>query len=128
MLAGTFLLGSLGTGAKLLLLGHTEGIWQKVPLALVASGCLCLFAAGGGRGARSCRTFQAVMGLFVASGVAGIVLHYQGNVEFEMELNPATSGFELFWESMKGATPALAPGAMILLGAVGLAYAYCRPR
>ena len=31
---------------------------------------------------------------------------------------------ELFRESMKGATPALAPGTMMLLGALGFGYVY----
>jgi hypothetical protein len=43
-------------------------------------------------------------------------------VEFERELNPDASGFSLFRDAMMGATPALAPGTMILLGAVGWAY------
>jgi hypothetical protein len=47
-------------------------------------------------------------------------LHYQGNVEFERELAPDASGLPLVWEALKGATPALAPGTMMLLGAVGL--------
>ena len=42
----------------------------------------------------------------------------------ERELNPDLSGVALFSESMRGATPALAPGTMILLGALGFGYAY----
>lgn len=69
------------------------------------------------------RAFQIAMALFAASGIAGILLHYQGNVAFELELSPDAAGMPLLLESMKGATPALAPGTMILLGAVGFAYA-----
>ena len=36
-------------------------------------------------------------------------------------------GLELVWEALKGATPALAPGAMAQLGLVGLAFAYRHP-
>jgi hypothetical protein len=66
------------------------------------------------------RLFQITMLAFIVSGIAGIVLHYQGNVEFELELDPEAAGFGLFWEAMKGATPALAPGTMVLLGGLGL--------
>ncbi len=32
------LLGLLGTGAELLMIGHNEGLWQLVPLILIAAG------------------------------------------------------------------------------------------
>lgn len=127
MLAAIFLIGSLGTGAELVLLEHTDGIWQNVPLALIVIGCLGIGMLALRPGALSLRAFQATMGLFVVSGGAGVLLHYQGNVEFELELHPDAVGLELFWEAMTGATPALAPGAMIVLGAVGLVYAYRHP-
>lgn len=122
-----FLIGSLGAGAELLLLEHTEDVWQKLPLVLIAIGCMWLCVLTVSARSAGVRVFQVAMGLFVASGVAGILLHYQGNVEFELELQPGASGLELFWEAMKGATPALAPGTMILLGALGLAYTYHHP-
>jgi hypothetical protein len=123
MLAAAFFFGSIGTGIELVLLEHTDGIWQALPLALVALGCI----AGGLLAMRpapaTARAFQGLMMIFAASGLAGVLLHYQGNVAFELELSPEAAGMPLFWESMKGATPALAPGTMILLGAVGFAYA-----
>jgi hypothetical protein len=122
MIAAIFLFGSVGTGAELLLMEHTEGVWQNVPLILVAIGCSGLAVMAIKPGRAQLRAFQLVMALFVASGLAGLWLHYRGNVEFELELRPGSSGLELFRESMMGATPALAPGTMILLGAVGLAY------
>lgn len=127
MLAAIFLVGSLGTGAELVLLEHTEGVWQNVPLALIALGCAAFAALKVRPGRAAVRTFELTMGLFVASGVAGVLLHYQGNVEFELELHPGASGTELFWETMRGATPALAPATMTLLGALGLAYTYRHP-
>jgi hypothetical protein len=72
------------------------------------------------------RFFQAVMLLCVVAGVVGIVLHYRGNVEFELEHEPL-HGWKLFWESIRGATPALAPGAMAQLGLLGLVYCYRHP-
>ncbi|MFB3131882.1 MAG: hypothetical protein ACE10K_05095, partial [Rhodothermales bacterium] len=47
--------------------------------------------------------------------------------EFELEMYPTLKGLELFWESIKGATPALAPGTMIQLGLLGWAYTYRHP-
>ena len=69
------------------------------------------------------RLCVVVMTLFVASGTIGVFLHYRGNVEFELEMVPALGGLLLFQEAMTGATPVLAPGAMVQLGLLGLVYA-----
>ena len=61
------------------------------------------------------------MVLFVLSGFTGQWLHYQGNVEFELEMYPSRQGLELVWEALGGAYPSLAPGTMILFGLLGLA-------
>ena len=67
------------------------------------------------------------MVLCVVSGFLGVLLHYRGNVEFELEMYPDLSGWKLLKESMMGATPALAPGAMIQVGLVGLAWTFRHP-
>jgi hypothetical protein len=126
ILGAIFLVGSLGTAAELVLLDHVEDAWQQAPLALIAIGCAVLAAVTIRPSSLAVRLFQLTMVAFLASGVVGIALHYQGNVEFELELQPDASGFALFWEAMKGATPALAPGTMMLLGAIGLTYTYRR--
>jgi hypothetical protein len=127
VLAALFLFGSVGTAAELWLLEHTEDAWQKAPLVLIAVACVVLAALTVRPSTAGVRLFQLVMVAFIASGAAGLALHYQGNVEFELELQPGASGFHLFWESMKGATPVLAPGTMALLGAIGLTYTYRHP-
>ena len=128
LLLFTLVLGLLGTGAELFLLQHYEDAWQLAPLVLigVALILLCLHGVSAGRG--TIRGIQALMVLFIISGVAGAGLHYNANSEFELEMNPALAGFELFRESLSGATPALAPGTMIELGLIGLAYTYRHPR
>jgi len=118
------LFGAVGTGFELLLLEHTEGLWQLVPLILIAISFLTVAWHGMSRGTASMLALRATMALVGISGFIGIWLHYRGNVEFELEMYPGLSGFELFWEAMKGATPALAPGTMTLLGLLGLAYTY----
>ena len=65
--------------------------------------------------------------LFVAAGIVGVYLHYQSNVEFELEMNPAAAGWELIRESLTGAMPALAPGTMVHLGLIGLLYTWRHP-
>ena len=122
-----FLVGILGVGAELLLLEHIEDLWQWVPLILMGVSLLVLGWCAVDRGRVSMRVFQGMMILFVVSGFVGLWLHYQGNAEFELEMYPTMKGLELFWEALKGATPARAPGTMIQLGLLGWAYTYRHP-
>jgi hypothetical protein len=120
-------LGMVGVGIELLLLEHTDGFQQLVPVTLLGLGLLVLVWHGVARGPASLRAIQVIMALFVASGFVGMVWHYQGNMEFELETYPSMAGLTLFKEAMMGATPALAPGTMIQLGLIGLAYTYRHP-
>jgi len=127
VMLGIQIFSLLGTGIELLLLEHTEDAWQLSPLVLIGL-CLTVLAWHAvRRGPLSLRVFQLTMLLFLGSGVAGALLHYRGNVEFEREMTPALTGGELFKRAMMGATPALAPGTMIWLGLLGLAYAFRHP-
>ena len=127
MLLLFLVLGIVGTGTELLLIEHVEDRVQLVPLALFPLALGALTWHGLSKGAASVRALQLVMALFVVSGGFGVYLHYTGNVEFELEMYPDRAGFELFRESMMGATPVLAPGTMALLGLIGLVYAYQHP-
>ena len=109
-----------GTGTELLLLEHYEDAWQLVPLALVGLGLAVIAWRALRPHGASLPAFRVVMLLMIASGAAGLFLHYQGNTEFELERAPELAGFALFREAITGATPALAPGAMILFGLLGL--------
>ena len=121
-LLGLFLLGSLGTAAELLLIGHVEDNWQLVPLGLFAVAPVLIAWYALARSSASIRAFQGLMFLYIGAGVAGSLLHYLGNMEFELEMYPGMAGLELFRETMTGAFPALAPGAMTLFGLIGLAW------
>ena len=120
ILTAIFLFGSVGTAAELLLLEHVEDVGQKAPLVLIGVACALLAMLAIRQSPAVVRLFQLTMIGFVLSGVVGVGLHYQGNAEFERELSPDASGLPLMWAALKGATPALAPGTMTLLGALGL--------
>jgi hypothetical protein len=128
ILLAILLLGMLGTGAELLLIKHTEDPKQWIPLVLIASAFIILIWHAAQRRRLSLRFFQAVMIAFIAGGVAGFYFHYRGSVEFKLESKPSLKGWALFWEAMGSkAPPPLAPGVMIQLGLIGLAYAYRHP-
>jgi hypothetical protein len=128
ILLGILLLGMAGTTTELLLLKHDEDAIQLVPLLLIGAGYVTIAWHVIDRGRVSVRSLQMLMILFVASGIAGIVFHYQANVEFQLETDPALRGAALAWKVLQAKTPpALAPGVMAQLGLIGLTYAYRHP-
>ena len=122
-----FVIGVVGTGLELVLLGHTEDVWQLSPLVFMALSLVVLGWRVADRRAVCLRWFQGTMVLFVLSGLVGLWLHYEGNMEFEREMYPSLAGIELFLESLTGATPTLAPGTMLELGLLGFVYTYRHP-
>ena len=121
-------LGLFGTGTELLLMGHYEDPWQLVPLVVIALSLAVLGWHTVSGGAASLRAHCLAMALLMISGALGIVLHYRGNMEFQLEIDASLRGLPLFLKVMNAkAPPALAPGNMALLGLLGLAYAYRHP-
>ena len=122
ILFAAFLVSLVGTGAELLLLEHTQDAWQLIPVVLIGLALLSFswFVLNGSM--LSQQILRGVMVFFIVSGVLGFGLHYNGNMEFELEMYPNMKGAELVWETLKGATPVLAPGSMIATGLLGWAY------
>ena len=127
LLLGLVLLGIVGLAAELVLLEHTEDTLQWVPLVALALGFVLALAVALRPSPGALRAFQGVMAAFVVAGALGVYLHLRGNVEFELESDPALRGFALIWESLRGATPSLAPGALAQLGLLGLTLTYRHP-
>ncbi len=122
IILAAFLLSLIGTGAELLLLEHTQDGWQLIPVVLIGTGLAALAWFGVFPSAASKWVFLGLMVLFVISGIVGLGLHYNGNMAFELEMYPSMKGKKLVWETLKGATPVLAPGTMIATGLLGWAY------
>jgi hypothetical protein len=123
----TLVLGLTGTVTELLLLEHFEDATQWIPIVLIAVALVVLCAHAVARSRATVRSVQGTMLVFIASGLVGTWLHYKGNADFEIEITPAMAGWELFAASMMGATPVLAPGTMIQLGLIGLAWSLGHP-
>jgi hypothetical protein len=128
VLLGALVLGVLGTGAELVLLNHVEEFTQWTPLALIvlALAAIAWYLISGAPA--SVRALQWLMIAFVVAGFAGFYFHFQASVEFKLESNPTLNGWKLFWAAMRSkAPPPLAPGVMIQLGLIGLAFAHRHP-
>lgn len=127
LILGVFLFSIFGTGTELLLLEHTEDAWMWTPLVLMGSSIVLLSVYGISKNAWVIKLFRGLMLLFLISGLLGVWFHFKGNMEFELEMYPSMEGWELFRETMQGATPALAPGTMVQLGLLGLIYTLKHP-
>lgn len=120
--------GLAGTFTELVLLGHDEDALQWVPLVLTALALATVVwrAAAGGRS--SLVFLRLLMVLFLVAGPLGVALHFRANVEFQMEIDPTMGRWQMVTKALHAkAPPALAPGAMVQLGLVGLAYAFRHP-
>jgi hypothetical protein len=112
---------------ELVLLEHYDDFWQWTPFALFGTSTFVLLWYGFTRRALAIRVFRTVMAAFIAGGALGVYLHYDSNAMFEREMSPEVLGWALFQEAIFGATPALAPGVMVQLGLLGLAFTIRHP-
>lgn len=125
IMLGLIALGMGGTAVELALMAHTEDTLQLVPFAAMA----VAFAAVVGRLLRprpaTVLAVRIAMGIMIVTGVIGAVLHFQANMEFQLELDKSLSGMTLIMKVLEAKSPpALAPGNMALLGCIGLAAVY----
>ena len=127
LLLAALAVGVIGTTGELILLRHIDKPAQWIPLVFLVAAVPVLIWHAWSPGVGSIRTLQALMLAFIGLGVVGVGLHYDGNVEFQRELNPSERGWTFIRKTVAGATPVLAPGSMVLLGLVGLAHAYRHP-
>jgi hypothetical protein len=94
-------LGISGISLELWLMAHTEDVYQLIPLFLALAGVFAMLVVAARPSAGSVRLFQMV---------------------------PALSGMALYRKAIVAKSPpALAPGAMIQLGLIGLAYTFRHP-
>lgn len=121
------LFGGAGLLAELYLLDHYEDWRQWIPLVLIVAGTAAGVWLAARPSRRAVRTFRILLAAYVPAGLLGVYFHFQSNVEFEQELHPNSGGLELVTESLGGAMPTLAPGAMILLGLLGILIALQYP-
>jgi hypothetical protein len=125
VILAALLLGLVGTLAELILIGHYEDFRQQIPLAFLGAGLTSLVVHLIRPGRWTVRVLQALMMLIVVTGMLGVLFHYQGSREFQLEMDPALGGMDLVSKILHAkAPPTLAPGTMVQLGILGLAYAF----
>ena len=127
LLLALVVIGIVGLEVELALLRHAESFSQWIPHVTLFIGLLTTAAVYFQPGPRTLRVFETMMIIFTAVGALGVYFHLNGNVEFAQERDPSLSGVRLLWKALRGASPALAPGALAQLGLLGLLYGYKHP-
>jgi hypothetical protein len=109
--------GFAGTVTELVLLEHYEQVLQLVPLVLIVAAVAAIAWQAMRNDAASLRGLEIIMVLFVLAGFAGVAAHFRGSAEFQLDLNPSMSAWELVDKVMRAkAPPLLAPGMMLQMG------------
>jgi hypothetical protein len=127
-LLAILLFGVSGVIAELLLLGHIEDVYQSMPVVLGIVTIVLSVIVAKRPTSGAIRLFRAVMLLMIVSGALGAYLHFQVNMEFQLEMDPSLTGWNLFRKSILAKSPpALAPGTMAQLGLIGIAYTFRHP-
>ena len=68
------------------------------------------------------------MAPMMAAGATGVYLHYLGGVEFQADMDPTLSKWELLWKVLHmQAPPMLAPGMLVQFALLGLVSTYRDP-
>jgi hypothetical protein len=127
LLLALVFVGIVGLEVELALLRHAESFTQWIPHVALMIGLLSTMAVYFHPGASTLRVFQVVIVGFLVVGALGVFYHLKGNVEFALERDPSLTGVGLLWKALRGASPALAPGALAQLGLLGLLYCYKHP-
>ena len=104
---------SLGMTLELLLLEHFESFYQAIPFIV-----LVVFIPGM-LWVRSQKVKMLLSLLLGLTGIIGMCFHLTSNRDFEKEMRPSLSGLDLFFETLTGALPVMAPGAFISLAIIG---------
>jgi len=117
----------IGTVIELLFSNHMESAVQYIPFVLCAIGLIALIPAVLKPGRATLLTLRLIMLLNMAGGLFGIFEHIKSNVEFSLEIQPSATFSDVFWKSLSGATPLLAPGILTLGAVLALAATYYHP-
>ena len=128
LLVAVLALGLAGMATELVMLEHYEDLNMRLPLAAIAASLAAAAYHLASGSARSVRVFQTLMAVLVVLGGVGMVLHYRGSMEFQIDMDPTLSRWALFWKVLHmKAPPTLAPGALAQLGLIGLVTTYRHP-
>lgn len=120
--------GLAGIATELIFLEHYEDTSMLIPLGAITIGLASLLLHAVVDSATTVRILRVAMLALVVAGVLGVLLHYRGSLEFQVDMDPTLSATQLFWKVMHmKAPPTLAPGVLAQLGLLGLISTFHHP-
>lgn len=120
-LLGTAALVVLGSLVELWLIGHTEEWLQWVPFGLCALGLAAISAVRFMPSRGALAAGRVAFAVVAAGGLLGVYQHFAHNLAFEREIRPGAATADLLAEAVRGASPLLASGVLLLAAALGFA-------
>lgn len=122
------LFGLAGTTAELTLLEHYEDVRMVIPFVAVAAAVAGSVARLLRPSAATVRWLRVSMIPMLVAGAAGVYLHYLGGVEFQRDMDPTLSRWQMLWKVLHmQAPPMLAPGMLVQFALLGLASTFRDP-
>ncbi len=118
----------LGTVGDLALLGHYESPPQLVPFALCAVGLVASLVGAFKPSKNGLRFVWLSAGIIVLGAAFGLWEHFEHNYVFESEIRPNAGVRELLTHAIVGASPILAPGALMVLSTLLALAAWRHPQ
>lgn len=122
VILSAFILMMMGTILELYLLNHYESVLQLIPILCIGLIILIVIILVFQRTRMIKNVFKLLLVITALSGIYGVFLHLRANYEFELEMKPTANNWDLFFESLSGALPALAPFSMVVLALIGYSY------
>lgn len=120
--------GLVGIATELVFLEHYEDARMVIPIGTIALALVALAAHAVAGTASTLWLLRVSMLVLLVSGGIGVVLHYRGSLEFQVDMDPTLSATQLFWKVMHmKAPPTLAPGVLAQMGLLGLLSTYRHP-
>jgi hypothetical protein len=128
LLLWLLLFGLAGVATDLALLGHYEDTRMVLPFIAIAIAAAAAIARLARPSAATVWWLRAAMAPMLAAGAAGAYLHYAGGLEFQKDLDPTLTRWQLLWKVLHmQAPPMLAPGMLVQFALLGLASTYRDP-
>jgi hypothetical protein len=121
------ILVSLGVIAELVITEHTDEPLQWVPIGLCTLTIIVALVVLFRPERNTLLMLRGVMLVAMLSGVVGMFVHLDGNLEFAREVNAVKASASPIAAAFEGGNPPLAPGAMGVLGMITLLATYAHP-
>lgn len=116
------------TVVELILQEHTGEPLQLLPFALCGIGIVAVLAVLLRPGRSTIVMMRITMLIVGMGGVLGLAVHLLRNIGFEQEIRPNAATLDVVLNALKGASPLLAPGAIVFAALLGIIAAYEHPR